>query len=179
MSSYTRRPATSFLRVLTHINTRYVYTGTTPAFVAVFTVRSSGSSSFPRPPRPPRRRAPLTLLRPSPLPPRAPFVSRCSVFPPKYFFGRPSAPSAWPLSSLPIFPANGDRSSREGPAHSHVMVIFENPSRGIRWRLVPLMMIGEDTDTQLILRITLLIVMLSRRSGAFKRRRYLIIFNRS
>ncbi|TGZ47065.1 hypothetical protein DBV15_02984 [Temnothorax longispinosus] len=33
---YTRRPATSFLRVSTHINTRYVYTGMTPAFVAVF-----------------------------------------------------------------------------------------------------------------------------------------------
>lgn len=36
VSSYTRRPATSFLRVLTHINTRYVYTGTTPVFVAVY-----------------------------------------------------------------------------------------------------------------------------------------------
>lgn len=96
VSSYTRRPATSFLCVSTHINTRYVYTGTTPAFVAVFAL--SGSL------RPPFC---YLLLRCSFL---CLFLSSlCSVFLPKYFCGPDS--SERPLSFLPIFPVNDSHST--------------------------------------------------------------------
>lgn len=89
VSSYIRRPATSFLCVSTHINTRYVYTGTTPAFVAVFAL--SGSL------RPPRSSSSALFVSLS--------LSLCSVFLPKYFCG------IFPRTLLSVPPLPPDISS--------------------------------------------------------------------